>query len=77
MKKIVRSLSSNQDDQDFVEYAVADSGIMLSIERMEIVRHFVECKKPITALCHGVLILTAIDGIRGCTVATYEAWRRM
>ena len=41
MKKIVRSLSSNQDDQDFVEYAVADSGIMLSIERMEIVRHFV------------------------------------
>jgi protease I len=39
----------------------------------KIVRHFVECKKPIAALCHGVLILAAIDGIRGCTVATYEA----
>ena len=32
-----------------------------------------ERKKPIAALCHGVLILTAIDAIRGCTVATYEA----
>jgi protease I len=39
----------------------------------EIVRHFVERKKPIAALCHGVLILAAIDAIRGCTIATYEA----
>jgi protease I len=39
----------------------------------KIARHFVECKKPIAALCHGVLILAAIDGIRGRTVATYEA----
>lgn len=39
----------------------------------KIVRHFVDAKKPIAALCHGVLILTAIDGIRGCTIATYEA----
>ena len=39
MKKIVRSLRSNQDDQDTVEHAVANSGIMpqsmaLSIERI-------------------------------------------
>jgi len=39
----------------------------------KIVRHFVQGKKPIAALCHGVLILAAVDGIRGCTVATYEA----
>ena len=39
----------------------------------KIVRHFIECKKPIAALCHGSLILAAVDGIRGCTVATYEA----
>jgi protease I len=38
-----------------------------------IVRYFVQSKKPIAALCHGVLILAAVDGIRGCTVATYEA----
>ena len=39
----------------------------------KIVRHFVEAKKPIAALCHGVLILAAIDGLRGGTVSTYEA----
>jgi protease I len=39
----------------------------------KIVRHFVDSKKPIAALCHGVLILTAIDALRGRTVATYEA----
>ncbi len=39
----------------------------------EIVRHFVEKKKPIAALCHGSLILAAVDGLRGATVATYEA----
>ena len=38
-----------------------------------IVRHFVENKKPIAALCHGVLILAAIDALQGCTVATYGA----
>ena len=39
----------------------------------DIVRHFVREKKPIAALCHGVLILAAIDALRGRTIATYEA----
>ena len=39
----------------------------------KIVRHFAERKKPIAALCHGSLILAAVDAIRGCTIATYEA----
>jgi protease I len=39
----------------------------------KIVRHFAENKKPIAALCHGVLILAAIDALHGRTVATYEA----
>ena len=43
----------------------------------KIVHNFVENKKPIAALCHGVLILAAIDALRGCTVATSEPWRRM
>src|SRR5260370_23977587 len=38
----------------------------------KIVKHFVERKKPIAALCHGSLILAAVDAIRGCTIATYE-----
>lgn len=39
----------------------------------EIVRHFIESKKPIAALCHGSLILAAVDAVRGRTIATYEA----
>jgi len=39
----------------------------------KIVRHFVAHKRPIAALCHGSLILAAVDALRGCTVATYEA----
>lgn len=38
-----------------------------------IVKHFVEQKKPIAALCHGSLILAAVDSLRGRTIATYEA----
>jgi hypothetical protein len=36
-------------------------------------RHFVARKKPIAALCHGSLILAAVDAVRGRTDATYEA----
>jgi protease I len=39
----------------------------------KIVKHFVERKKPIAALCHGSLILAAVDAIRDRTIATYEA----
>jgi len=39
----------------------------------EIVQHFVARRKPIAALCHGSLILAAVDAVRGRTVATYEA----
>jgi protease I len=38
-----------------------------------IVRSFLAHKKPIAALCHGSLILAAVDGVRGRTVATYDA----
>lgn len=39
----------------------------------KIVRHFLESNKPIASLCHGTLILAAVDGLRGRNVATYEA----
>jgi protease I len=42
-------------------------------ELQRIVRHFVEHKKPIAALCHGSLILAATDSVRDRTIATYEA----
>ena len=42
---------------------------------LNVVRHFVGRRKPIAALCHGSLILAAADGVRGRTIATYEALR--
>jgi protease I len=39
----------------------------------KIVRHFLEQKKPIAALCHGSLILAAVDAVRGREIATFEA----
>jgi deglycase len=38
-----------------------------------IVRHFLHQQKPLAALCHGSLILAAVDGLRGRTIATYPA----
>lgn len=38
-----------------------------------IVKHFLAQDKPIAALCHGSLILAAVDGVRGRTIATFDA----
>jgi protease I len=38
---------------------------------VEIVRHFVDAKKPIAANCHGPLLLLAAGGFRGRTMTCY------
>lgn len=38
-----------------------------------IVKYFLAQKKPIASLCHGSLILAAVDGVRGRTIATFDA----
>jgi protease I len=40
---------------------------------IELVRHFVDRKKPIAAICHAAQILTAADAVRGRTVSAYPA----
>lgn len=40
---------------------------------LEIVRHFVEAKKPIGTLCHGPLVLIAAGVVKGCRLAAYGA----
>ncbi len=42
-------------------------------ELHRIVRHFIERQKPIAALCHGSLILAALDALCGRNISTYEA----
>ncbi|EGR30492.1 hypothetical protein IMG5_130840 [Ichthyophthirius multifiliis] len=41
---------------------------------LTITKHFVDSKKPILSICHGIQILTAIpDAIRGYNIAAYYA----
>jgi len=41
----------------------------------DIVRYFMELKKPVAAICHGVQILTAADVVRGKTLTAYMTVR--
>ena len=41
-----------------------------------IVRHFLESEKPIAAICHGALVLIALDGVRNRTLTAYQALQR-
>ena len=40
---------------------------------LDLVRHFVDKKKPLAAICHGAQILTAADAVRGRVVSAYPA----
>jgi protease I len=42
---------------------------------IQLVRHFVEAKKPIAAVCHGPQVLVAADALRGRTCMAYPAVR--
>lgn len=49
------------------EYLRLDKGVM------EAVRHFIDSKKPIAAVCHGAQLLTATGAVRGRTISAYPA----
>lgn len=38
---------------------------------LDITRYFMELKKPVAAICHGVQILTAADAVRGIRLTAY------
>jgi protease I len=40
---------------------------------VDIVRHFVDAKKPIAAICHGLQILAAADALKGRRCTAYPA----
>lgn len=47
--------------------------IRLNPQVIDITRHFVQTNKPIAAICHGLLLLAAADGLRGKTCTAYPA----
>jgi protease I len=40
---------------------------------IELVRQFVQSKKPIASICHGAQVLTAVDAVRGRRISAYPA----
>jgi protease I len=47
--------------------------IRLNARVLEITRHFAEANKPIAAICHGVLVLTAAGVVEGKSCSCYPA----
>jgi protease I len=47
--------------------------IRLNQRVLEMVRHFAESDKPIAAVCHGLLVLTAAGVLKGKTCTAYPA----
>ena len=47
--------------------------LRLNDQVLKLVRHFVETKKPIAAICHGLQILTAAGAVEGRACSAYPA----
>ncbi len=47
--------------------------LRLNDKVLAVVKHFVEEKKPIAAICHGLQILTAAGGVASCGCSGYPA----
>lgn len=48
--------------------------LRMNAEVVAMVKHFVDARKPIASICHGIQLLTAVDGsVRGRNVTAYPA----
>lgn len=47
--------------------------LRLNSRLLDVVKHFIDKKKPIAAICHGLQILAAADAVRGRTCTGYPA----
>jgi protease I len=67
--------STKATDYDALVIAGGRAPEYLRLNRavIDMVRHFVDAKKPIAAVCHGAQILTAADAVRGRVVSAYPA----
>jgi len=49
------------------EYLRREDGVI------DMINHFVEARKPIAAICHGLQLLSAADAVKGKTITAYPA----
>ncbi|MDR1550145.1 MAG: DJ-1/PfpI family protein [Hungatella sp.] len=66
-------LKLEQYDGLFLTGGRAPEYLRLDTRVLDIVRYFMELKKPVAAICHGVQILTAADAVRGIRLTAYPA----
>lgn len=73
-------LSYNFDDVNPADYAGlyiaggrAPEYLRLNDKVLDYVRHFFEADKPVSAVCHGIQILTAAGVVNGRTLTAYPA----
>lgn len=64
-------LRLGQYDGLFLTGGRAPEYLRLDMRVLDIVRYFMELKKPVAAICHGVQILAAADVLRGKKVTAY------
>lgn len=60
-------------DGFFITGGRAPEYLRLNKRVLDIVHYFMDLKKPVAAICHGVQILTAADVLKGKTVTAYPA----
>ncbi len=66
-------LKLEQYDGLFLTGGRAPEYLRLDSRVLDIVHYFMELKKPVAAICHGVQILTAADAVRGIRLTAYPA----
>jgi protease I len=64
---------SQQYDALVIPGGRAPEYLRLDRRVLDVVRHFVDSRKPIAAICHGAQLLTAADAVRGRLVSCYPA----
>lgn len=65
------------DDYDglFLTGGRSPEYLRLDLTVLDMVRYFMELKKPVAAICHGIQILTAADVLKGKTLTAYPTVR--
>lgn len=66
-------LKLNTYDGLFITGGRAPEYLRTNKRVLDIARYFMELKKPVAAICHGVQILTAANLVRGRTLTAYHA----
>jgi protease I len=73
LNKDFNSVNPSEYDALYIPGGRAPEYIRRNEQVLNLVKHFVESKKPIAAICHGIQLLTAANVVKGRTLTCYPA----